>query len=162
MGFIDEIARKISKGTEIIGRKSGEMLEITKIKLDMASEKDKLEELYEEIGKAVYDTYKKGELQFPEVADKCKLIDDIHYRIRRLKQKIAEIKGGSICRDCGEVVSPTQRYCHQCGRKLEPVSTVVEDREGYKLEITNGVVCQDCGTLNEAGSQYCSSCGKKC
>jgi len=159
MGFIDDISKKISKGTRIIGQKSGEVFEVTKVKLDIASERDKLEKLYEDIGKMVYEIHKEGSMEIPDISDKCRLIDEVQYKIKSLNRKIVQIKGGSLCKKCGEVVSPTQRYCQHCGRELEQVSSVVENKEDYRVEVSNGVVCKECGAFNEKGSEYCSSCG---
>lgn len=161
MGFIDNISKKVSKGTKAIGQKSGEIFEVTKIKLDIASEKDKLEKYYEDIGKIIYKSYKEGNMEIPEVSDKCQLIDEIQQKVKSLNKKIAQIKGEGICKECGEVVSSSQRYCHHCGRELEKVSPVVENEKEYRVEVSNGVLCKECGALNEKGAEYCSSCGKE-
>jgi hypothetical protein len=161
MSFWDDIGKKVAQGTKIISQKSGEVFEITKVKLDIAAEKDKMAKLFEEIGRTIYENYKSDNLKSTDVVDKCQLIEEIEYKIKKLNQKVAQIKGGSLCRVCGEVVSSSQRYCHHCGRELEKSSRVIEDRDGYKVEVSNGEVCNDCGTLNQKGAEYCSACGKK-
>jgi len=161
MSIWDDIGKKVSQGTKILSQKSSEVFEVTKVKLDIAAEKDRINKLYEEIGKAVYENYKAGNPKSPDVTDKCQLIDEIEYKIKKLNQKTVHLKGGSICRDCGEIVNATQQYCHHCGRKLERTSRVVEDKDGYKVEVSNGEVCEDCGTLNQIGADFCSNCGKK-
>jgi RNA polymerase subunit RPABC4/transcription elongation factor Spt4 len=161
MSLWEDISKKVSKGTKVVSQKSGELLEVTKIRLDMASEKDKIRKLYEEIGKAVYNSHKDGVRREAEIEANCQLIDEIQYKIRRLNQKIVQIKGGSLCKRCGEVVGSNQRYCHGCGRELELTSMVVADNDDYKVEISNGEVCKQCGALNQSGSDYCASCGKK-
>ncbi len=161
MGFIDDIGKRISRGTKVLGQKSGEFIEVTRIKLDIASEKDKLEKLYEEIGKIAYQFYKDGSGDMPQISDQCRLIDEIQQKIKILNKKIVQVKGGSLCKECGEVVSTTQRYCHHCGRELERTNAVVENEKEYRVEVSNGVVCKECGALNEEDAEYCASCGNK-
>ncbi len=161
MNFWDDLSRKVSQGTKVLTQKSGEMFEIAKVKLDVASEKDKIGKLYEEIGKIIYQDYKRGALKEGEVSDKCQLIDEMNYKIKRLNQKITLIKGGSLCRTCGQVVNSSQRYCHACGRELERLARVIEDRDDCRVEVANGSVCDKCGALIQEGSEFCPSCGKK-
>jgi RNA polymerase subunit RPABC4/transcription elongation factor Spt4 len=161
MSLWDDISRKVTKGTKVVSQKSGELIEVTKIRLDMASEKDKIRKLYEDIGKAVYSSRKDGVRRESEIEANCQLIDEIQYKIRRLNQKIVQIKGGSLCKRCGQVVGPDQRYCHSCGRELELTGRVVADNDDYRVELSNGEVCKQCGALNQDGSEYCASCGKR-
>jgi len=161
MNFWDELSRKLSQGTKTLSQKSGELFEIAKVKLDVASERDKIGRLYEEIGKTVYEEYKRGGLKEKSVMDKCQLIDEIHYKINRLNRKLMQIKGGTLCRKCGEVVNSSQRYCHMCGRELEKVTRIVEEGEGFRVEVSNGAVCGRCGALMQQGAEYCPSCGDK-
>ena len=86
MGFWEELSGKISRGTKTLSQKSSELFDIAKVKLDIASEKDKIGKLYEEFGKSVYRDYKGGNLKEKQVMDKCQLIDEINYKIIRLNR----------------------------------------------------------------------------
>lgn len=46
------------------------------------------------------------------------------------------------CPHCNVESPPVARYCHSCGRELQPR-------------------CQACGTVNPAGSNFCFSCGNR-
>lgn len=161
MSFWDDISKKVAQGTKTLSQKSGELFEIAKVKLDVASEKDKIGRLYEEIGKTVYEDYKRGSLKEKSVMDKCQLIDEINFKINRLNRKMMQIKGGTLCKRCGEVVNSSQRYCHMCGRELEKLTRVVEEGEDFKVEVSNGSICGKCGALIQHGSEFCPSCGYK-
>jgi RNA polymerase subunit RPABC4/transcription elongation factor Spt4 len=161
MSFWDDLSRKVSQGTRTLSQKSGELLEIAKVKLDIASEKGRISNLYEEIGRVVYEDYRKGNLKEKPVLDKCQLIDEIYYKINRLNRKVVQIKGGSLCEGCGEVVGASQRYCHMCGRELERANRVIRDGEDFRVEVMNGSVCGKCGALIQQGSEFCPSCGDK-
>jgi RNA polymerase subunit RPABC4/transcription elongation factor Spt4 len=161
MGFWDDISRKVSYGTKVVTQKSGELFEIAKVRMDVASEKDKIGRLYEEIGKVMYKDYKAGNLKQKEIIEKCQLIDELNYKIKRLNQKVVQIKGGSLCRKCGEVVDASQRYCHTCGRELERAARVVDEGANYRVEVANGSMCGKCGALVQEGSEFCPSCGNK-
>lgn len=161
MNFWDDISRKISQGTKAVTQKSGELFEIAKVKMDVASEKEKISDLYEEIGKFIYSDYKKGNVKQEEIIEKCHLIDELNYKVKMLNQKVVQIRGGSLCRKCGEVVEASQRYCHVCGRELEGTTRVIDEGPHYKVEVANGSVCQKCGALAQEGSEFCPACGNR-
>jgi RNA polymerase subunit RPABC4/transcription elongation factor Spt4 len=161
MSFWDDLSRKVSQGTRTLSQKSVELFEIAKVKLDIASEKDKIGNLYEEIGRVIYQDYRKGNLKEKSVLDKCQLIDEIYYKINRLNRKVMQIKGGTLCKRCGEAVNASQRYCHMCGRELEQPTRVVGEGEDFRVEVLNGSVCGKCGALIQQGSEFCPSCGDK-
>ncbi len=161
MCFWEELSGKISRGTKTLSQKSSELFDIAKVKLDIASEKDKIGKLYEEIGKSVYRDYKGGNLKEKQVMDKCQLIDEINYKINRLNRKVMQIKGGTVCGNCGEAVDSLQQYCHICGRKLERFTRVIEEEDDFRVEVSNGSVCGECGALVQEGSEFCPSCGKR-
>ena len=96
MNFWDDISRKISQGTKAVTQKSGELFEIAKVKMDVASEKEKINDLYEEIGKFIYSDYKKGNVKQEEIIEKCHLIDELNYKVKMLNQKVVQIRGGSL------------------------------------------------------------------
>lgn len=161
MNFWDDLGRKVSKGTKTFSQKSVEIFEIAKVKLDIASEKDKIGRLYEEIGKSVYRDYKQGSLKEKQTTDKCKAIDELNRKIDRLNRKVTQIKGSTLCKGCGEVVGFSQEYCHVCGRELERHTRIVEEGDDFRVEISNGLMCDKCGALVQEASEFCPACGKR-
>ncbi len=161
MSFWDDLNIKVAKGAKTLSQKSGELLAIARLKLDIASEQDKIGKIYEEIGRAVYEDYKLGNLKEKQVIEKCKLIDEISHRVEQLNRRAMQIRGGILCKECGEIVGASQVYCHICGRELGSFAKVVEEGEDFSIEVSNGLVCDKCGALVQEAAEFCPSCGKK-
>ena len=58
MGFWEELSGKISRGTKTLSQKSSELFDIAKVKLDIASEKDKIGKLMRKLASLFTGTIK--------------------------------------------------------------------------------------------------------
>lgn len=111
MAFLDDI----KKATKTIAQKTGDMVEVSKLTLSISQEKDKINKIYTDIGKAVYEQYKLGnDIGF---GDLCSAVEEHERKIDELQQKINEIKNVRKCISCGAEISADTVYCPQCGAK---------------------------------------------
>ena len=111
MAFMDDIKKVTSK----FAKKTGDMVEVSKINISISQEKDKISKLYSEIGKATYEQYKAGnDVGF---TDKCEIIVEHEATIQQLQQRIQEIKNVKNCISCGAVMELETAFCPQCGAK---------------------------------------------
>jgi len=111
MSFIDDL----KKATKNLAQKTGDVVEISKLNLSIAQEKEKVETLFSEIGKAVYEQYKAGkDLGF---GDKCEVIAEHERKIEEYRQKIMEIKKVRKCSSCGAEIEVNALFCPHCGTK---------------------------------------------
>lgn len=58
-----------------------------------------------------------------------------------------------VCSDCGKQLVPTDRFCPQCGARVE--------REDAVEATSSTVTCIACGQRNSRNNTYCESCGAK-
>ena len=63
------------------------------------------------------------------------------------------------CPDCGTGNSPGNRFCTQCGQRLELVSPASQPASAQPPRAKK--LCAGCHTANEAPSAYCYRCGLK-
>ena len=59
-----------------------------------------------------------------------------------------------VCRDCGKELALTDKFCSQCGAKVE--EDVVHQ---HSATVTPDTPCEICGHVNASGGQYCEACG---
>ena len=79
MKKVEEISKKVGDTAtntyNTVADKSGKLIEETKLKISISDKQADIAEVYEEMGKAVYDAYKAGEDVGKEFTKQAKKID---------------------------------------------------------------------------------------
>lgn len=65
-----------------------------------------------------------------------------------------------VCGDCGGLLSPSDRFCPQCGRRIEAAGSR-ETGSGSPGRDRAAQVCDVCGVENKRPGEYCESCGAR-
>ncbi len=90
---ISKIAKTVEDGAVTVAKKSGKMVEVSKLNLNISSEKDNIDRLYKKVGEIVYEKYKNGEIIDRDLEEDCKAIVEADENIGKLQKKITTIKG---------------------------------------------------------------------
>ena len=72
--------------------KSSDIIERTKIKITINDNVVEIDNVYEKMGLALYEKYKRGEKMDPVFAKECKKIDKINKQIAKGETKIQDLK----------------------------------------------------------------------
>ena len=154
MSFLENLGKTISGAAQTAAKKSGEMVEITKINMTIGSEEDKIEKLQTQIGKKVYDSAVAGTpISSDDFKDVCNEITERSNTIKDLKSKILEVRSIKLCTSCGAELEKEVQFCNKCGSKQE-----VADAE---VPVTAGPACPKCNAPLAADAEFCGSCGEK-
>lgn len=102
------------------------MNEIRQLTSRVNEEKKKINAVYAEMGKKLYEIYKEVpfegfEAEFQSIEEKFTLIDLLQDQIRGLK-------GVVLCENCNTEVNAGERFCSNCGNRMPEVA-VIEDKE---------------------------------
>jgi len=119
MSLFDNLGKKIGDAAQSAVKKSGELVEVTKLNLSISAEEGKIKELYEKIGEYIYNQYAEGKEMIPEVNEFCSQIKACKENISQLKSKIYELKGVKVCPKCGAESEKQAAFCSSCGEKLQ-------------------------------------------
>lgn len=90
MTFFDDFGKKLGVVAETTVTKAKELTEITKLNMQISSEERKLEKLYAEIGKLVFEKEKDKSGGF--VSEQCSRIIEVQQAIGDLNKKLNEVK----------------------------------------------------------------------
>lgn len=166
MGFkekVEEISKKVgdtaSSTYNTVADKSGKLIEETKLKIAISDKETDIDEVYEEIGKAVYEQYKAGEDVGKEFTKLSKKIDKFNEEIKDMKTKILYNKSLRECASCGEVIALNSKFCTNCGEKQKAVKLKEEKKVTKKEEVEVEKVCPECGEVCATTAKFCSKCG---
>ena len=120
MDFFDKLGKKASEAYKVTADKTGKLAKETKLKFKMGELKSKIEDIYEEIGKKVYEKHvKKEEISTNDLLEECKQIDEISNEIEKIRQECLELKDKKQCQKCFKEIDKNMKFCPECGAKQE-------------------------------------------
>ncbi|MBQ2613863.1 MAG: hypothetical protein IJB80_00825 [Clostridia bacterium] len=117
MDFLDQVKKTAADVAQKVGQKSGELVEISKIKYEVYDLNSDIKKLYTEIGKNVYALMRRDELP-EEVSMKCEIIEAKLAKIEALKRKEKNLKQQITCPVCHRECGKDDAVCPYCGADL--------------------------------------------
>lgn len=119
---LESLGKTISEKAEVVSKKTEEAVEVQKIKSQIRVMERNNERDFQDIGKIIYDQFKKGKVVDTEFVELCEAIEEREASIDDYKKQVAEIKGLDVCPNCKEHVEPSVVFCPKCGVKIEQES----------------------------------------
>ena len=115
----------------VAGKKTEEMVEVSKLKLQEVSLNADLQNCYERIGSLVYRSRKSGLDNEAEITEIISQVDDLLQELAQIQSKREELKKVKKCPNCGASCSVDSHFCSRCGMVLheETDLTVPEAEE---------------------------------
>lgn len=105
---------------ESAGKVAGEVVETTKLNLQIFDLNNDVSTLYRKIGELIYKAHADSETDTTQLDEWLKVIDDKKAAVEETKQRIAELKRTRKCSnpECGVQCSKNDSFCPKCGTKL--------------------------------------------
>ena len=121
MDFFDKLGKKASEAYKVTADKTGKIAKETKLKFKISELKSKIEEIYEEIGKKVYEKHVvKEEISIEkDLTEQCNNIDQMSNEIEKLLQECLELKDKKQCPECFKEIDKNMKFCPECGAKQD-------------------------------------------
>ena len=116
---VDVVTQKAGEAVDVISKKAEETVEITKIKSQIGTMERNNERDYKDIGKMIYEKYKKGEVVDDGFIELCEAISEREDSIRKAKEEIAKLKGLEVCPKCDARLEAGVNFCPKCGANLD-------------------------------------------
>lgn len=143
MDFFDKLSKKASETYKLTKEKTSQISGELKLRNKMNNSKDRIDELYSEIGKIVYEAHKKNEeLSKDDIRPKCEEIAREEEEIEKAEIEILALKKIKKCVNCGAELDEKDEFCSKCGKeqpKEEKIEVEVKESasEGAKeAEVT--------------------------
>ena len=128
MSFFNELGKKTTETTAKIATEA-------KLKIEIAENKEKIKDLYIELGRKVYENHVREEnLNIHEfISDDCSKIDEISKQIENARKEILVLNNKKMCKKCFAQIQTDYIFCPQCGEKQTEEKTILEKAK-EKLE----------------------------
>lgn len=108
----------VNLGKQVVDKTNG-FVSLAKIKFAISEEKNKINEIYADIGRTVYDNYTKGDYVEEEIREFCENIDKHSEELMTLQKRAEEAGGGIKCHECGENNRKDSSFCSKCGTPIK-------------------------------------------
>ena len=129
MDFFNKLGKKASKTYQATKEKAANITEELKLKGKISELKDKIDDLYKDIGKIVYIEVKDGkDVSKEEVTGKCEEISKAKDDIAKIETEILALKKSKKCINCGVELDLDDCFCCKCGKE-QPKQEKVEVKE---------------------------------
>lgn len=131
MGFFSDIGTKASETTSKIKNE-------TKLKMKINENKGKITDLYEEIGKKVYEKHLREENIniSEELNEECAKLDVLAKEIEEARLEILKLNKKKICSNCSTEIDTSAQFCSKCGQK-QMLEEPAKEEALEKLEIAD-------------------------
>lgn len=106
----------------VAGKKTEEMVEASKLKIQEVSVNADLANCYEKIGSLVYSSKKFGADNEQEIAQLIAQADELLEQLAQLQAKREEIRKVRKCPNCGASCATDAHFCSRCGMVLHEQS----------------------------------------
>lgn len=128
MGFFDNLGKKASAAYDATAEKTGKLAKEAKFRMKINENKSDINELYQEIGKKVYEKHVREEnIDIKtELEDECTKIDVLSVEIETCLKSILELKDRKQCEKCHTEIDLDSAYCPKCGTKQPEIPEVLE------------------------------------
>lgn len=119
MEFFDKITKKASETYKGAAEKTSKIAKEAKLKLKINENKSKINDVYEEIGRKVYQKHtESGDVCIKkDLEEECAKIDILSAEIEKYHNEILELFNLKNCVKCKEPMDKDAKFCPKCGEE---------------------------------------------
>lgn len=130
MEFLDKLTKKASETYKGAAEKTSKFAKETKLKMKINDNKSKIDDLYKEIGKKVYQKHVAGEeLDIKSDLElECGKVDDLNQEIEGLHKEIVDLSNCKICESCKQEMDKNAKFCPKCGAEQPEIEVVTPEQ----------------------------------
>lgn len=118
VGVLEDAVIKAKGAADLAGKKTGEFVELSKLRVSIAEVDRKINAEYSELGKMVYRASREHTDCTDYVQEKATAIDSLLTKREELEEKINALRKVKKCPDCSHENQFDANYCNKCGAKL--------------------------------------------
>ena len=121
MEFFDKLSQKACEAYKVTADKTGKIAKEAKLKMKMGELKAEVNDIYENIGKIVYEKHIREEEYdiSKELEEQCTKIDMLNDEIESYLKQCLKLKDKKQCPKCYTQIEKNANFCQECGEKQE-------------------------------------------
>lgn len=145
MDFFDKLGKKATQAAKVTADKTSKIAKETKLKFKIGELKTQINDIYEEIGKKVYEKHIREEdiCIKKDLEEQCTKIDVLSDEIDSLLKECLALKDKKQCKNCYKEIEKEDKFCPNCGKEqtYDPAKDVeiLEELENTTVEEDNEI-----------------------
>lgn len=125
---MDKFFSEIKNTADKVAKKSGELVEMSKVKLSIVSTKSEIGTNFKMLGELVYLAQRNGqEPDTKKIEETIEKINELYDKLDELSEVSSALKNEKICAYCGKSNPIEQPFCGGCGQKFKSEAPADDD-----------------------------------
>lgn len=152
MELFDKIGKKASETYKYTTEKTGKIAKEAKIKMAMNNNKAKIEEIYEQIGKKVFEKHVREEnINIKDdLAEECSKIDKLAEEIEKYRTELLGLNDKKQCKKCYSEIELDYKFCPNCGEKQDEPEKTNNQEETNEPEKEEEIIIENFEEFEES------------
>ena len=125
---MDDVLEKAKEAVDLAAKKTGEVVSISKLKVEAIQVNGEIKKLYEKLGRVVYTAQTSQKPNEDAVHSLCEEIEELYAKRAALEEEIDEIRNKTVCPSCGCKNDKENDFCAKCGKPMK-------DAVGFDAEV---------------------------
>lgn len=142
MAFFDELKKSFTDVSETLTKKSGEIVEVQKLKMKKSSLESDVKKNLAQLGQIYFQQMQESGVIDEAAEEFFQNIVDANEAIDEIKVKLEQMSKEKVCAVCGEKSPKTMAFCPHCGTKFETVAECSEAAENDCAEESAACDCE--------------------
>lgn len=126
MGIFEDVVLNAKAVVDSVGKKAGEVVDISKLKLAAADLKSEISQKYQILGRIAFEEISTGKDYSKNKEEIVEKIKELKIHLESVNDMIASSKQKVKCNVCGSYNSKGAVFCNTCGEKLVSENTESE------------------------------------
>lgn len=116
---MEKIISEIKQAADKVAKKSSELFELSKLKLNIANTKSSIDSNFKKLGELLYNSQKDDyDISSESLENMISKIDGLYEKLTQLEEASALISNKKICPNCKKANNNDATFCSQCGFDL--------------------------------------------
>ena len=118
MGIIEDVLLNARTAVDTVGKKAGQVIDISKLKLAVADIKSDISRKYQILGRVVYEESVTGKDYSKNKEELIERIKELKEQLESVTEMIANSSQKVKCEVCGKKKKKNAIFCNKCGEKI--------------------------------------------
>ena len=119
MGILDDVVINAKSAAEAVGKKAGQIVDVSKLRINVAEVNAEISKRYEALGEYVYENGREKLAEDAEAVGKMAEMDELVNQRNTLTKELVDKQNKVVCPGCGKQSPISAAYCSNCGTKLD-------------------------------------------